>query len=129
QQTNDHCHHPLPLTLSSPELTPLDVPPGLSPLVPMGVRHMPAPVLFIKHAPGRDVFTYDPAKNASRAVSEQVAFIMAAIMSDDRNRCMEFGCHGDLTLPGRHVAAKTGTTQAFHDHWTIGFTPSLANAG
>jgi len=49
-------------------------------------------------------------------------------MSDDRNRCMEFGCHGDLTLPGRHVAAKTGTTQAFRDNWTIGFTPTLATA-
>jgi membrane peptidoglycan carboxypeptidase len=53
---------------------------------------------------------------------------MAAIMSEDRNRCMEFGCHGDLTLPGRQVAAKTGTTQDFHDNWTIGFTPTLATA-
>ena len=116
------------LTLGSAEVTPLDMATGVSTLAAMGVRHMPAPVLFIKDAAGRDVFTYDPAKNASRAVSEQVAFIMAAIMSDDRNRCMEFGCHGDLTLPGRHVAAKTGTTQAFRDNWTIGFTPSLATA-
>jgi len=116
------------LTLGSAEVTPLDMATGVSTLAAMGVRHMPAPVLFIKDAAGRDVFTYDPAKNASRAVSEQVAFILAAIMSDDRNRCMEFGCHGDLTLPGRHVAAKTGTTQAFRDNWTIGFTPSLATA-
>jgi membrane peptidoglycan carboxypeptidase len=49
-------------------------------------------------------------------------------MSDDRNRCLSFGCNGDLTLPGRHVAAKTGTTQAFRDNWTIGFTPTLATA-
>jgi membrane carboxypeptidase/penicillin-binding protein PbpC len=49
-------------------------------------------------------------------------------MSDDRNRCLEFGCHGDLTLPGRHVAAKTGTTQDFRDNWTVGFTPGLAAA-
>src|SRR5260370_29548335 len=41
---------------------------------------------------------------------------------------MAFGCDGDLTLPGRHVAAKTGTTQAFRDNWTIGFTPTLATA-
>ena len=116
------------LTLGSAEVTPLDMATGVSTLASMGVRHMPAPVLFIKDAAGRDVFTYDPAKNATRAVSEQVAFIMAAIMSDDRNRCMEFGCHGDLTLPGRHVAAKTGTTQAFRDNWTIGFTPTLATA-
>ena len=49
-------------------------------------------------------------------------------MSDDRNRCLEFGCHGDLTLPGRQVAAKTGTTQAFRDNWTVGYTPTLATA-
>ena len=31
-----------------------------------------------------------------------------------------------MTLPGREVAAKTGTTQNWHDGWTMGFTPSLA---
>lgn len=39
---------------------------------------------------------------------------------------MEFGCQGDLTLPARHVAAKTGTSQEFRDNWTLGFTPGLA---
>jgi membrane peptidoglycan carboxypeptidase len=53
---------------------------------------------------------------------------MDSILSDDANRCMEFGCGGDLTLPGRRVAAKTGTTQDFRDNWTIGFTPTLATA-
>ena len=126
--TKEDDQYGISLTLGSAEVTPLDMATGVSTLADMGVRHTPAPVLFIKDAAGRDVFTYDPAKNATRAVSEQVAFIMAAIMSDDRNRCMEFGCHGDLTLPGRHVAAKTGTTQAFRDNWTIGFTPTLATA-
>jgi membrane peptidoglycan carboxypeptidase len=41
---------------------------------------------------------------------------------------MEFGCGGDLTLPGRHVGAKTGTTQDFRDNWTVGFTPTLTTA-
>src|SRR5437868_6393875 len=77
---------------------------------------------------GKTVFNYDPAKNEFRAVSQQVSFIIDSIMSDDRNRCMEFGCGGDLTLPGRHVAAKTGTTQDFRDNWTVGFTPTLATA-
>src|SRR5690606_7326065 len=30
-----------------------------------------------------------------------------------------------LTLPGRPVAAKTGTTNNYIDAWTIGYTPSL----
>src|SRR5438094_545522 len=33
-----------------------------------------------------------------------------------------------LNLPGRHVGAKTGTTQDFRDNWTVGFTPTLATA-
>jgi membrane peptidoglycan carboxypeptidase len=121
-------NYSLSLTLGGYEVTPLDMATGVSTLATLGVRHMPAPVLSIKDATGRDVFTYDPAKNAYQAISPEVAFIIGSIMSDDRNRCMSFGCHGDLTLPGRHVAAKTGTTQAFRDNWTVGFTPTLATA-
>ena len=121
-------NYSLSLTLGGYEVTPLDMATGVSTLASLGVRHMPAPVISIKDATGRDVFTYDPAKNAVQAISPEVAFIIGSIMSDDRNRCMEFGCHGDLTLPGRHVAAKTGTTQAFRDNWTVGFTPTLATA-
>jgi membrane peptidoglycan carboxypeptidase len=116
------------LTLGSAEVTPLDMATGVSTLATLGVRHMPAALLSIKDATGKVIFTYDPSKNEFRAVSPEVAFIIGAIMSDDRNRCLEFGCNGDLTLPGRHVAAKTGTTQLFRDNWTIGFTPTLATA-
>jgi membrane peptidoglycan carboxypeptidase len=121
-------NYSLSLTLGGYEVTPVDMVTGASTLADMGVRHMPAPIVSIKDASGRAVFSYDPTKNAVQAVSPDVAFIIGAIMSDDRNRCLEFGCHGDLTLPGRHVAAKTGTTQLFKDNWTIGFTPTLATA-
>ena len=116
------------LTLGGSEVTPVDMATGASTLATLGVRHLPAPVLSIEDGLGRRLFTDDPSKNATQAVSPQVAYIIDAIMSDDRNRCMEFGCHGDLTLPGRHVAAKTGTTQSFRDNWTVGFTPTLATA-
>jgi membrane peptidoglycan carboxypeptidase len=121
-------NYSLSLTLGGYEVTPVDMVTGAATLANMGARHMPAPLLSIKDATGRDVFTYDPAKNVYQAISPDVAFIIDSIMSDDRNRCLEFGCHGDLTLPGRHVAAKTGTTQSFKDNWTIGFTPTLATA-
>jgi membrane peptidoglycan carboxypeptidase len=116
------------LTLGGYAVTPVDMVTGASTLATLGVRHMPAPVLAIRDAQGRMLYTYDSARNAYRAVSPQVAFIIDSIISDDRNRCMEFGCNGDLTLPGRHVGAKTGTTQSFRDNWTVGFTPSLATA-
>jgi membrane peptidoglycan carboxypeptidase len=121
-------HYSLSLTLGGYEVTPLDMLTGASTLADMGVKHMPDPFISIQNAAGQNVFVYDPNKNATRAVSAQVSYILAAIMSDDRNRCLEFGCGGDLTLPGRKVAAKTGTTQDFHDNWTLGFTPTLATA-
>ena len=121
-------NYSMSLTLGSYEVTPVDMVTGVSTLATLGIRHMPAPVLTVKDGLGRDVITYDPSKNEYRAISPQVAFIIGSIMSDDRNRCLEFGCHGDLTLPGRQVAAKTGTTQDFHDNWTVGFTPTLATA-
>ena len=116
------------LTLGGYGVSPLDMATGASTLATLGVRHRPAPITHIQDGLGKTIFNYDPAKNEFRAVSQQVAFIIDSIMSDDRNRCMEFGCGGDLTLPGRHVGAKTGTTQDFRDNWTVGFTPSLAAA-
>jgi len=116
------------LTLGAYAVRLADMATAASTLATLGMRHREAPILNIKDGLGNDVFTYDPAKNEYRAVDPAVAFIIASIMSDDRNRCMSFGCHGDLTLAGRHVAAKTGTTNEFKDNWTIGFTPSLATA-
>jgi membrane peptidoglycan carboxypeptidase len=116
------------LTLGAYEVRLADMATAASTLATLGVRHREAPILNIKDGLGRDVFTYDAKKAEYRAVDPSVAFIIASIMSDDRNRCLEFGCHGDLTLPGRTVAAKTGTTNDFKDNWTVGFTPSLATA-
>ena len=48
------------------------------------------------------------------------------ILSDDASRAYVFGAGGYLTLPGRAVAAKTGTTNDYRDAWTMGYTPSLA---
>jgi membrane peptidoglycan carboxypeptidase len=118
----------LSLTLGTYGVSAVDMVTGASTLANLGVRHLPAPVLTVKDGIGRELYRYDPKENEFRAVEPEVAFIIDSIMSDDRNRCLEFGCHGDLTLPGRHVAAKTGTTQVFRDNWTVGFTPSLATA-
>jgi membrane peptidoglycan carboxypeptidase len=116
------------LTLGGYAVPPIDMATGAATLATLGVRHRPAPVLKVDNGLGQLLYSYDSKKNEYRAISQQTAFIIDSIMSDDRNRCIEFGCGGDLTLPGRHVAAKTGTTQDFRDNWTIGFTPSLATA-
>jgi membrane peptidoglycan carboxypeptidase len=53
---------------------------------------------------------------------------MTNVLSDDASRCApqacEFGIHSDLYV-GRPAGAKTGTTNAFTDNWTVGYTPQI----
>jgi len=59
--------------------------------------------------------------NGVRVVSERSAFWIGDVLSDSRAREYIFGRGGSLDFPFR-VAVKTGTSQAYHDNWTIGFT-------
>jgi penicillin-binding protein 1C len=67
--------------------------------------------------------TYLRDANAERRtlVSPRTAFWLADILSDAEARAYIFGRGGSLELPFP-VAVKTGTSQAYHDNWTIGFT-------
>ena len=56
-----------------------------------------------------------------RIFSEQVAYILAQILSDRSARQPAFGECSPLDLPFP-CAAKTGTTKDYRDNWTAGFT-------
>jgi penicillin-binding protein 1C len=56
-----------------------------------------------------------------RLVSERTAFWITDILSDADAREYIFGRGGDLEFPFP-VAVKTGTSQAYHDNWTVGYT-------
>jgi penicillin-binding protein 1C len=58
---------------------------------------------------------------SERLVSERTAFWIADILADAEARAYIFGRGGSLEFPFT-VAAKTGTSQAYHDNWAIGFT-------
>src|SRR5262249_27766992 len=57
-------------------------------------------------------------------VSPRTAFWITDVLSDDEARAYAFGRGGSLEFPFA-VAAKTGTSQAYHDNWTIGYTRDL----
>jgi penicillin-binding protein 1C len=57
-------------------------------------------------------------------VSRQSAFWITDILSDPEAREFIFGRGGSLEFPFP-VAAKTGTSQAYHDNWTIGYTRAV----
>jgi penicillin-binding protein 1C len=67
----------------------------------------------------------EPAnRTEQRLVSEQTAFWITDILSDPEARAYIFGRGGDLEFPFP-VAVKTGTSQAYHDNWTVGYTPEV----
>ena len=54
-------------------------------------------------------------------VSPRTAFWLTDILSDNEARSYIFGRGSSLEFPFP-VAVKTGTSQAYHDNWTIGYT-------
>lgn len=56
-----------------------------------------------------------------RVMGEQTAFWITDILSDAAARAYIFGRGSSLEFPFP-VAVKTGTSQAYHDNWTIGYT-------
>ncbi len=109
-------------------ISPLELADGAATIADLGVHHDPSPVdHIVDRSTGKTFFTLNPDATARRVVPENVAFILAEITSNDANRVMDFGPHGDLTLPDRRVSAKTGTAEFFLDNWTVGWTPELVS--
>jgi len=115
------------LTLGGYEVPLIDMAAGASTLAAQGTYRRPQAILSVV-AQGQTLYRYDPRANHQVALSPQVSFIMADMLSNDRNRRLEFGSNSDLVIPGHQVAAKTGTTNDFRDNLTLGFTPNLAVA-
>lgn len=63
----------------------------------------------------------DKEKMGERAFSEQIAYIITDVLSDNSSRIKAFGDDSPLNLPFP-CAVKTGTTKNFKDNWCVGFT-------
>lgn len=71
-----------------------------------------------------DSVIYQSSNNSKRTISEEGAYLISNILSDDQARAGMFGA--SLSVYGKKVAVKTGTTDNQRDAWTIGYTPQLA---
>jgi penicillin-binding protein 1C len=60
-------------------------------------------------------------RGSRRVVSQRTAFWVSDILSDNEAREFIFGRGGSLEFPFP-VAVKTGTSQAYHDNWTVGYS-------
>lgn len=91
-----------------------------------GVRFSTTGILKVEDASGDILFEWKQPKG-DRVMDTKISDTITNVLSDDASRAYIFGAGGILTLPGRPVAAKTGTTNGYVDAWTAGYTPSLTS--
>lgn len=88
-----------------------------------GMRHPTTALLKIEDKDGRVIEEF--IDKGEHILDAEVVRKMNNILSDDEARAYVFGAGGALTLKGRPVCVKTGTTNDYKDAWAIGYTPSL----
>ena len=114
------------MAIGSTEVSLLDLTNAYSTFANKGVRVAPTSILEITNNEGQPIYKYNEAHpQGTRAMREDVAFLISSILSDKQARYHEFLPGNPLELD-RPAAAKTGTTDSFRDNWTMGYTPHLA---
>ncbi|PIR96431.1 MAG: hypothetical protein COT92_01110 [Candidatus Doudnabacteria bacterium CG10_big_fil_rev_8_21_14_0_10_42_18] len=114
----------LSLVLGGCEVKLLDHVAAYSVFANGGIKHEKTSILKVLDNNDKVLEEYE--ENPREVLDPQAVYQLVNILSDNSARAFVFGLNNNLTLPGRPVAAKTGTTQKYHDGWTVGFTPSLA---
>jgi penicillin-binding protein 1C len=121
-------YYGLGLTLGDAEVTLEQLVTAYATFARGGMSVQPSMICLGARA-SRPQFSHDPAGEtralpATRTVSARTAFWITDILSDPKAREFIFGRGGNLEFPFP-VAVKTGTSQAYHDNWTIGYTHAV----
>ena len=109
----------LSLALGSAEVPLIDMTHAYAAFANQGVQHDLLTVKQIDDKFGKKIFTGNT--KSKQAISKEGAFLISSILSDNAARAPIFG--SSLTVAGRTVAVKTGTTNDSRDAWTIGYNP------
>jgi penicillin-binding protein 1C len=112
-------HYGFALTMGDAEVRLDELVAGYSAFARGGIARAPRMVRAVVRPDGTRVEM--PEAEPERILSDRAAFWIADVLSDPRARAYVFGAGGSLDFPFK-VAAKTGTSQAYRDNWTVGFT-------
>ncbi len=112
------------LVLGGRETTLLDIATAYSVFANEGKKNEPFSIVEVKDPKGKTLYKHKE-EDPKQVLSPEVAFIISHILLDNNAREMVFGLNSFLKVPGKTVAAKTGTTDQKRDNWIIGYTPSF----
>jgi len=114
----------LSLVLGGAEVKLVDLVSAYGVFANEGIR---SPWSFIQKIESSNSSVLEEKENKpERVLDPQIARLITNMLSDNSARAPVFGYSSSLYIPGRDVAAKTGTTQENRDAWVVGYTPSLA---
>lgn len=112
----------LSLALGSAEVPLIEMSNAYAAFANQGQQYNLLKVLEISDKFGKKTFT--ATHKGKQAINKEGAFLISSILSDNAARAPIFG--GSLTVNGRTLAVKTGTTNDSRDAWTIGYSPQYA---
>ncbi len=115
----------LSLVLGGGEVTLLDHTNAYATLANNGIYHPKVSILKVEDKDNHVLEQYKP-NDGQKVIQKKYIAMLDYILSNNKLRSPVFGTHSPLYFPNRPVAAKTGTTNAWRDGWTMGYTPSLA---
>lgn len=109
----------LSLALGAAEVPLIEMSHAYAAFANQGQQYDLLKVLEISDKFGKKTFT--ASHKGKQAINKEGAFMISNILSDNAARAPIFG--GSLTVSGRTLAVKTGTTNDSRDAWTIGYNP------
>jgi penicillin-binding protein 1C len=118
----------LSLALGSAEVTPLQLTNAYAAFANQGKQYDTSVIRTINSKYNEQV--YKAKQSSKQVISQQGAFLISSILSDNAARAPIFGSSLNVydakTRAVKTVAVKTGTTNDSRDAWTMGYTPQLA---
>ncbi|MFZ2149945.1 MAG: PBP1A family penicillin-binding protein [Minisyncoccia bacterium] len=113
----------LTLVIGGGEVSLLDMTSAYGVFANNGVRNPYTGVLKVEDIKGRILEEFRP--NEREVLPKNTSLLISDILSDNNARIPTFGMNSPLNIPGKKVAAKTGTTNSNKDAWIIGYTPTI----
>ncbi|HLL61346.1 MAG TPA: PBP1A family penicillin-binding protein, partial [Candidatus Nitrosocosmicus sp.] len=120
---NEKNTYGLSITLGGAEVKMTDLSVAFGSFANNGKKVDLQPILSISDYKGNSLFSFEKT-GGKRVLSEETAFIISDILSDNIARRPAFGI-SQLEVNNHQVAVKTGTTNDKKDNWTIGYTPKF----